>query len=130
MKVVITDDDRVHVRRVSNYLKRPGLEPTSVYDGMQTMMFARRTNPELTLLDISMPGGNGFEILKNLTSTSHTGMIPVIVVSGSIELAAEGKVIEGGAVAFTCKPVEMDKRYEIICPTVGIPAEPPQKAGL
>ena len=43
MRVLIADDDRVYVRMVSNYLKQRGLEPIPVYDGMQTMMFARRT---------------------------------------------------------------------------------------
>jgi DNA-binding response OmpR family regulator len=130
MKVLIADDDRVLVRMVSNYLKQRGLEPTPVYDGMQTMMFARRTKPDLILLDISMPAGNGFEVLKNLKSSSLTSQIPVIVVSGSVELAAERKVLEGGADAFVRKPPDMGKLYEIICHALGIPGEPSQKEPL
>jgi CheY-like chemotaxis protein len=123
MKVLIADDDRVHVRLLSNYLMQRGFEPTAVYDGMQTMMFARKTKPDVILLDISMPAGNGFEVLKNLKASSLTSQIPVIVVSGSIELAAEKKVLEGGAVAFVRKPTDMDKLYEIICRALGIPDE-------
>ncbi len=127
MKVLIADDDRVHVRMVSNYLKQRGLEPTAVYDGMQTMMFARRSKPDVILLDISMPAGNGFEVLKNLKASSNTGQIPVVVVSGSVELAAERKVLEGGADAFVRKPADMSKLYEVICRVLGIPGEPSPK---
>lgn len=127
MKVLIADDDRVHVRTVSNYLKQRGLEPTAVYDGMQTMMFARRMNPDLILLDISMPAGNGFEVLKNLKASTLTGQIPVVVVSGSIDVEAEGKVLESGAEAFVRKPADMDKLYEVICRILEIPDEPSLK---
>ena len=124
MKVLIADDDRLHVRMVSNYLKQRGLDPTAVFDGMQAMMFARRTKPEVILLDINMPAGNGFEVLKNLKSSSVTSQIPVIVVSGSIDLAAQGKVLEGGADAFIRKPPDMSKLHGIICRLLGIHAEP------
>ena len=127
MKVLIADDDRVHVRMVSNYLRQRGLEPTPVYDGMQTMMFARRTKPDVILLDISMPAGNGFEVLKNLKASSLTSQIPVVVVSGSVDTAAEGKVLEGGADAFVRKPADMSKLYEVICRVLGFQGEPSPK---
>ncbi|HMD83156.1 MAG TPA: response regulator [Terriglobia bacterium] len=130
MRVLIADDDRVYVRMVSNYLKEWGLDSIAVYDGVQTMMFAGRTKPDLILLDISMPAGNGFEVLKNLKASSGTGRIPVVVVTGSVELAAERKVLEGGAVAFMRKPPDMSKLYEVICRVLGIPGEPSPKQGL
>ncbi len=130
MKILIADDDRVHVRLVSNYLKQRGLEPTPVYDGMQTMMFARRTNPALILLDISMPAGNGFEVLKKLKASTVAGLIPVIVVSGSIDAEAERKVIEGGADAFVRKPPDLGKLYAIICQILGLPGEPQPEPSL
>jgi len=123
MRVLIADDDRVHVRLVSNYLMQRGFEPTAVFDGMQTMMFARRTKPDVILLDIGMPAGNGFEVLKNLKSSSLTSQIPVIVVSGSIDIEAQRKVLEGGADAFVRKPAEMSKLYEVICHALGIHGE-------
>jgi DNA-binding response OmpR family regulator len=130
MKVLIADDDRVHVRLVSNYLRQRGFEATPVYDGVQTMMFARRTLPDVILLDISMPAGNGFAVLQNLKASSLTGQIPVIVVSGSIDLEAEGKVLEGGADAFVRKPADMSKLYEVICRVLGIHDESSQKERL
>jgi DNA-binding response OmpR family regulator len=124
MRVLIADDDRVHVRMVSNYLKQRGLEPTPVYDGVQTMMFARRTKPDVILLDINMPAGNGFEVLKNLKASSLTSQIPVVVVSGSVDHEAERKVLERGADAFMRKPADMGKLYEVICHAVRIHCEP------
>jgi len=124
MKVLIADDDRVYVRMVSNYLKHRGMEPAPVYDGMQTLMFALRTKPDVILLDINMPAGNGFEVLRKLKASSLTGPIPVVVVSGSIDIEAERRVLANGADAFMRKPADMEKLHEVICQVLGIPGEP------
>ena len=124
MKALIADDDQVYVRLVSNYLRQRGLEAIPVFDGMQTMMFARRTKPDVILLDINMPAGNGFEVLKKLKASSLTSQVPVIVVSGSIDTASEGKVLESGANAFVRKPPDMGELYEVICRVLGFQGTP------
>ena len=58
-------------------------------------MFALRTKPDLILLDASMPAGDGFEVPRKLRVSSLTGQIPVVVVSGSIDVEAEKWVLEG-----------------------------------
>jgi DNA-binding response OmpR family regulator len=123
MKVLIADDDRILVRTVATYLKQRGFETIPVYDGMQTMMFTQRTKPDVILLDISMPAGNGFQILQKLKASSNTCQIPVVVVSGSVDAQAEGKALEDGADAFVRKPAEMNDLYQVICHALGIPGE-------
>lgn len=120
MKILIADDDRVFVSMLSNYLRKHGFELIPVYDGVQTMMFARRTNPDVILLDISMPASRGFDVLQKLKGSSVTGHIPIIVVSGSVDAAADEKVVSEGADAFMRKPVDPDKLYEVICHVLGI----------
>ncbi len=127
MRVLIADDDCVHVRMVSNFLNQRGIDTTPVYDCMQTLMFARRTSPELIILDINMPGGNGFDVLKKLKASNITGLIPVVVLSGSIDHEAEGNVLKCGAVAFVRKSADMGKLYEVICRAVRIHHEPSPK---
>ena len=118
---MIADDDRMQVRMVSNYLKQRGMECTLVHDGMQAMMFAVRIMRNVILLDINMPDGIGYEVLRKLKASTLNGQIPVIAVNGSIDPRGEGKVLEGRANAFLRKPVDMDKLYEVICQVLGGP---------
>ena len=124
MKILIADDDRVHVRMVSNFLRQKGMEITPVYDGIQTLMFTRRISPDLIILDISMPAGGGFEVLKKLKASSLTAHVPVVVLSGSIDAADQSRVLESGADAFVTKPAEYEELYRVLCGLLKIPCPP------
>jgi CheY-like chemotaxis protein len=124
MRVLIADDDRVHVRMVSRFLNQRGIDTTPVFDGMQTLMFARRTSPDLIILDINMPGGNGFEVLKKLRSSNITGLIPVLVLSGSIDAEVEKLVKAAGADAFLRKSVDNEELYRVLYGLAGMPCQP------
>jgi len=120
MKALIADDDRVHVRMVSNFLRQKGIEAIPVYDGVQTLMFTRRTSPDLIILDIQMPAGNGFQVLNNLKASSLTAHIPVVVLSGSVDAEDQQRVIQCGADAFVSKSADHEELYKVICRLLGI----------
>lgn len=128
MRALIADDDRMHVRMLSNFLKQKGIESTPVYDGMQTLMFTRRSSPDIIILDISMPAGNGFEVLKKLKSSSLTAHIPVVVLSGTIDSADEPRVLQGGADAFLRKSAGFEELYTVITRILGIATDESKSA--
>jgi len=123
MTILIADDDRVHVQLVSGRLKKLGINVAVAFDAMQAFTLAIRTAPTALLLDVNMPGGTGFEVLKRLKNSSKTNQIPVIVVSGSIDEKTAGTVKELGAEAYLPKPVDFDKLLETLYRVLGVPVE-------
>jgi DNA-binding response OmpR family regulator len=61
------------------------------------------------LLDVMMPGGTGFDVLKRLRSNAATARIPVVAMSASTDPALTQKVQELGAGAFLLKPMGLDE---------------------
>ncbi len=108
MKILVADDDRVHVQLVTTRLKKQGFNVTVAFDAMQAWMAASRNPLDAVILDINMPGGSGFEVLRKLKTSVKTSLIPVIVVSGTIDPQDEEKVREMGADKFLRKPVDID----------------------
>ena len=124
MKVLLADDDRVLTRLVTAGLKSRGWQVEVAHDAMQALMFAMKApHPDVIALDIGMPGGTGFTVLKKLQQSSRTGQIPVVVVSGSISEAEEAQVAEFGVAAFLRKPVEAQVLHETLSRAIGRPVE-------
>jgi len=108
MKVLVADDDRAFVRLLSARLQAKGMDVTVAQDVVQATIAARRTRPDAVVLDISMPGGTGMDVLKRLRDSAQSALTPVIVVSGSSDPALPEQVMKLGADAFLPKPVDFD----------------------
>lgn len=106
--ILVADDDRVVVELLALGLGARGFKVTAAADGMQVIMMARRTPPEAILLDVMMPGGTGFDVLKRLRSNAATARIPVVAMSASMDPGLSKKVQELGANAFVLKPLKLD----------------------
>jgi len=107
--ILVADDDQVVVELLSLGLRRRGFVVTAAADAMQVIMAVRRTPPVAILLDIVMPGGTGFEVLKRLRSNAGTHSIPVIAMSASTDPKLPKKAEELGASAFLLKPVQLNE---------------------
>jgi len=108
-KILIADDSRFQREMLALFLKSKGFESVFAVDALQAGMAALRSDPQLILLDINMPGGTGIEVLKRLRMSTKTQHIPVIVVSGEENPETEATVRGLGAVAFLRKPVEQEQ---------------------
>lgn len=108
LHALFADDDPVLGQIVDAALRKAGWSVTIARDAMQAVMFAVRTPPDIVVLDISMPGGNGVQALEKLRASEKTAHIPVLVVSGLTDPALPGKVLDLGAEAFVAKPLEVD----------------------
>jgi two-component system cell cycle response regulator len=113
-KILIADDSRFHVRLLAAYLTPRGFDVIFASDALQAWTAALRSNPDLILLDINMPGGTGIEVLKRLRISTKTQHIPVIVISGDERAATKSLVRDLGAADFLQKPVEQGE----LCVTV------------
>ena len=102
-RILLAEDDRFLRKAAESALARSGYSVVTAMDGDEALARARDSAPELILLDLIMPGRNGFEVLQALKSDPATKAVPVIVLSN---LGQEGDVqraLSLGAVAYCIK---------------------------
>lgn len=104
--ILVADDDRVALELLSLWLQAHGFTVARAADGMQVVMSVRRAPPRAILLDLMMPGGTGFDVLRRLASNAAMRDVPVIAMSASTDPEIPRKALESGAKAFLFKPVE------------------------
>lgn len=105
--LVLVVDDSVDVHRLlSMRLRSEHLRLISAYAGPEAVEMARAERPELVLLDLEMPGMDGFETLRALKDDPDLVSIPVIVLSGLTSPQDKVTAFELGAVDYVTKPFE------------------------
>jgi signal transduction histidine kinase/ActR/RegA family two-component response regulator len=103
--VVIIDDDRASLDLLTAYLTGTGVQVVRAGDGHQGLAEIRRLHPAAVVLDIRLPGMDGWAVLEALQAERATREIPVIIVS-ILEEKARG--LAAGAAAYLTKPVSRD----------------------
>ena len=81
-KIMIVDDNKEFVEELKETLGLCGYDALGVFDSRQVLTMAQRIKPELILLDLRMPGTNGFELARELKNTRETAEIPIVAMSG------------------------------------------------
>jgi DNA-binding response OmpR family regulator len=127
MTILIADDDRGLVLLLSRHFLKRGFEVVGAYDAMQASNAVVRQPIDAVILDIQMPAGTGYEVLKRMRSNPKTSLIPVVVLTGSIQAGEEQKVKAMGADVFLKKPVDLAELDSVMAALLGAPASP---AGL
>ncbi len=105
-KILIVDDDADFRLGLSLRLRASGYEPVIAVDGLDATQKTVEQTPDLILLDLGLPAGDGFEVLKRIRSLPAVASTPVIVLSGRDPAQNEMKAINAGARAFYQKPVD------------------------
>lgn len=119
LTVLLADDDKVQTLMLSSVLRARGYRVDSAFDATQTFITAIRTNPDVIVLDIQMPGGTGMLVLERLKASTKTSQIPVIVLSGSTDPEADSSVRKLGADVFLSKPVDVDELLGALARVLG-----------
>ncbi len=106
-KILIVDDKQLNRRLLQRYLEEAGYTQISqAASGEEALVRVEEVKPDLVLLDIVMPGLDGFEVCRRLKSREETMFIPVIMVTALHDRAAKLKCLEMGADDFLSKPVD------------------------
>jgi response regulator RpfG family c-di-GMP phosphodiesterase len=103
--VLIVDDEPTNLMLLEELFHQQGAQTTSATSGEQALARARESKPDLVLLDVMMPGMNGYEVCRRLKSDDATRRIPVVMVTGLGALDDKIKGLEAGADDFLSKPV-------------------------
>ena len=107
-KILIADDEIVNRRLLANILKKENCELIEAGDGDEAIELALQELPDLILLDIMMPGKDGYEVCHELKRDSRSADIPIIFFSARGETEDKIKGLELGGVDYVTKP--FDKR--------------------
>ena len=108
-RILVVDDAIDSWNLLSSILRTHRYQPIWAADDIQALSEARKHQPHVILLDLGLPGGDGFVVLERLKSNRLLSAIPVIVVTVQDPAVAEQKAREYGAVAFLQKPVKVDE---------------------
>ena len=109
--ILIVDDDEGCLCLLEDILSRSGYVVKKAGNGETALSMIKIEQPELIILDIRMPGMDGFELCGQVKSDSATSGIPVLFISGYGEMEDKVKAFEAGGVDFITKPFDF---YEII----------------
>ena len=127
-KILIVEDDPdvrtgLHLRlRANDY------EVFFASDGMSSIVEARKHEPDLIILDLGLPAGDGFTVIERLQMIPSLAVIPIIIVSGRTGLANQARAVKTGVKAFLQKPVDNAELLAVIRHSLGEPAKPEDAA--
>ena len=105
-KILIVDDDADLRLGLSVRLRAGKYAVVFAADGTGAVMMAQRERPDLILLDLGLPAGDGFLVLERLQAIPRLASIPVIVITARDAEEARDRALILGAVAFLQKPVD------------------------
>ncbi len=104
-KVLVVDDSATDSFYLSEILKSAGFEVSAVDCGEACLEYLKREMPDLILMDVLMPGLNGFQTTRAVTHNPDTAHIPVIVCTGKAQLTDRVWALRQGAKDCLVKPV-------------------------
>jgi DNA-binding response OmpR family regulator len=123
-KILVIEDD-VDIRSLIDHrLRAAGYATAWAGDAIGAVMAARRESPDAIVLDLGLPGGDGFVVMERLRSMAPVSHIPIVVLTARDPSTSRDRALAAGAVAFLEKPIDADALIAAIRDAVGEPATP------
>ncbi len=113
-KILIVDDERDIVKALMIRLQSRGYNIITAFDGAQGVFMANKEVPDLAILDIRMPAGDGFSVAEKLKQSNRTRRIPIIFLTGSPETNLEEKAKGLGARFYIKKPYDPEELLDAV----------------
>lgn len=111
--ILVVDDSQAAVATIQDVLGKD-YSVLTAFDGMAAIDLYKKKNPDLVLLDIEMPGIDGFEVCRLIKTLSGTDFVPVIFISDKTDLASMKTALQSGAQDYLTKPFEPEELVERI----------------
>ena len=118
-KILIIDDDQHLLLGLTARLKANGYRVITSMDAVSAISVARRAIPDLVILDLGLPAGDGFLVLERMRGLPDLVSIPVIVLSARDPAQNKQRALNDGAVAFFQKPPENHEFLAAIRQAIG-----------
>ena len=113
-KILLVEDNEMNRDMLSRRLTRRGYEVAIAVDGEQGLVMARSEKPALILMDMSLPGIDGWEATRQIKAAPETRGIPVIALTAHAMAGDRERAIAAGCDDFDTKPVDLNRLLEKI----------------
>src|SRR5437762_11055125 len=120
-KSLIVDDDPDLKKGLNLRLRANHYDTVYASDGFSAVMMAQKERPNLIILDIGLPAGDGFVVLDRLQKNATLASIPVIVLTARDPQFNKERTLKAGATAFLQKPADNAELLEAICSALNQP---------
>jgi DNA-binding response OmpR family regulator len=127
-KILIVDDDPDVRKSMNVRLKADHYDTFFAADAVSSMVEERKHEPDLIILDLGLPAGDGFIVIERLKAVPSLAVIPFIVVSGRDFRANQRRVVSMGAKGFLQKPVDNAEFVAVIREVVREGSQPDDPA--
>ncbi len=113
-KIFIIEDESELVQALVMRLKAEGFQTACVTDGISALERAREEKPDLILLDICLPGCNGFEVFQQLRQDPAMERIPIVFLTASSTVEDRQKARHMGAAGYVIKPFQWANLIKLV----------------
>ena len=117
-KIMIVDDDPDLRQALRVRLRANNYDTVNAVDGYSAIALAYKEHPDMIILDLGLPAGDGFVVLDRLQKDDKLSTIPVIVLTARDPQSSERRALQAGAAAFFQKPADNAELLEIIRATL------------
>src|SRR5438552_2134384 len=107
--VLIVDDTPANLNVLSAILGKRGYRVRPAINGALALKAAQKAAPDLILLDVQMPGMNGYDVCRQLKSDDQTRHIPVIFISALDDVLDKVEAFQAGGVDYITKPFQIEE---------------------
>lgn len=108
-KILLVEDNDLNRDMLTRRLTKRGYEVVTATDGEQGLVLAQAEQPDVVLMDMSLPGIDGWETTRRLRAGAGTAAIPVIALTAHAMAGDRERALEAGCDDYDTKPVEMDR---------------------
>jgi two-component system KDP operon response regulator KdpE len=113
-KILVVDDDPDLLKALRLRLRANNCDVITVSDGYSVIGAAQKERPDVIILDLGLPAGDGFVVLDRLQQSDILSGIPVIVLTARDPQGNEARALKAGAAAFFQKPVDNEELLNVI----------------
>jgi two-component system, cell cycle response regulator DivK len=113
-RILVVEDNPVNMRLVRLVLRTKGYEVDEAITGQGALASLRRRRPDLILLDMQLPGLDGFTLAAMLKSDAHSRAIPLVAVTAYAMKGDAERIIAAGCDAYLAKPIDDRELVEVI----------------
>jgi DNA-binding response OmpR family regulator len=113
-KILVVDDDEHILRSLSQYLELEDFNVVSASSGPEALKLFGQERPDLLVLDVMMPGMDGFQVLETLRKNPDTASVPVLMLTARDQHNDILKGYQMGATSYLVKPFNLDELVDAI----------------